>query len=253
MAAKADRPRQTAKDRTAARRAAELEARRRERRRAQLWAGAAVAALVVVAVVVTVVVQSRRTDTADAPTPANTAAGTEGTAFVVGDPDAPVVVDVYEDYLCPACRAFEADAADTFDQLADDGDVQVRYHPVAILDRLSDDEYSTRAAGAAAVVADAAGVEAFTDFAAALFAQQPDEGGPGLGDEELIELAEEAGASGEEVAAGIRDRRFDDWVARATDEASQAGLPGTPWVLVDGEPLERPTGAALAAAVEDAR
>ena len=41
--------------------------------------------LVVVAVVVTVVVRSRRTDTADAATPANTAPGTEGTAFVVAD------------------------------------------------------------------------------------------------------------------------------------------------------------------------
>jgi len=255
MASNADRTRgrRTAEERTAARRAAEQAARRRDRRRAQLWAGAAVAVLVVIAVVVTVAVQSRRTDTGDAAAPANTAAGTEGTAFVVGDPDAPVVVDVYEDYLCPACRAFEADAEDTLERLADDGDVQIRYRPVAILDRLSDDEYSTRAANAAAAVADAGGVAAFTEFSARLFARQPDEGGPGLTDEELIALADGSGAAGDDVAVAIRHLRYGDWVARATDLASQAGLPGTPWVLVDGTPLERPTGEALAAAVDDAR
>ena len=37
-----------------------------------------------------------------------------------------------------------------------------------------------------------------------------------------------------------------------TDRASQDRLPGTPWVLVDGTPLERPTAETLAAAVESA-
>ena len=131
--------------------------------------------------------------------------------------------------------------------------VRVRYRPVAILDRLSDDDYSTRAANAAAVVADAAGVEAFHTFSELLFARQPAEGGPGLPDDELITLAAQAGASGDDVASGIRDLRFGTWVARATDQASQDGLTGTPRVLVDGVPLQVPTSEALTAAVEAAQ
>ena len=85
-----------------------------------------------------------------------------------------------------------------------------------------------------------------------IFAHQPAEGGPGLTDEELIALASEAGADGDDVAAGIRDLRFGDWVAEATDRASQDGLTGTPWVLVDGTPLRAPSAETVAAAVQAA-
>ena len=242
--------RQAARERIAARRAAEQEkADAARRRRTRLVSAVAVAAVVVLAVVVAVVVQSARTDTGGGPAPANTAGGT---GFALGPADAPVTVDVYEDYLCPACRAFEADASDELAGLVERGDARVVVHPVAILDRLSADDYSTRAANAAAVVADAAGAEAFRQFSDLLFAEQPAEGGPGLSDDELVDLAARVGAAGDAVEAGIRELRYGDWVARVTDEASQAGLRGTPWVLVDGEPLEVPTAEALTAAVEAA-
>ncbi|MDK3256340.1 DsbA family protein [Blastococcus capsensis] len=245
--------RQTARERIAAKRAAErAAAERARRRRNRLATGLVVTALVVAAVVVAVVVQSARTDTSGAVTPANTAAGTGGAAFVAGPADAPVTIDVYEDYLCPACRRFEADAGDELARLAAEGTARVRYRPVAILDRLSDDDYSTRAANAAAVVADAAGVEAFLEFADLLFANQPPEGGPGLSDEQLITLAAQAGATGADVEAAIRELRFGDWVERVTDQASQEGLTGTPTVLVDSDPLTTPTAEALLAAVDAA-
>lgn len=248
------RSRQAARERIAARRAAELEAERlRRRTRTRLVAGIGVAVVVVVAVLVAVLVQSARTDTGDAVAPANTAAGTEGTGFARGPADAPVVVDVYEDYLCPACRTFEQSAGATLDQLVADGEVLVRYRPVAILDRLSADGYSTRAANAAAVVADAAGADAFSAFSELLFDRQPAEGGPGLSDDELVALAAQVGATGPDVEGGIRDLRFGSWVADATDRASRDGLPGTPWILVDGNPIETPSAEALAAAVRAAR
>jgi protein-disulfide isomerase len=104
------------------------------------------------------------------------------------------------------------------------------------------------------VVLDVAGPEAFAEFHAALFAEQPAEGGPGLSDERLIELAAAAGAAGAEVEDGIRDRLFEDWTRRVTDAASQAGVTGTPTVLIDGAPLDlaEATPENLAARVEAA-
>jgi protein-disulfide isomerase len=99
---------------------------------------------------------------------------------------------------------------------------------VAILDRYSTDAYSTRALNAAGVVADAAGPEAFLAFHDLLFANQPAEGGVGLSDDELIALAE----------SGIRSLVCEDWTRQVTDAASQAGLTGTPTVLIDGERLD---------------
>jgi protein-disulfide isomerase len=218
------RGRQSPRERNAARRTAELEAeRRRRRQRTHLWTGLGVVALVVIPVVATVAIQSARTDSSAATVPTNTAQGTDGTGFGVGSPDAPVTVDVYAHYLCPACRAFETDAASTLERLGADEEVLVRYRPVAILDRLSDDEYSTRAASAAAVVGDAAGAEAFLAFNNLLFARQPADGGPGLTDDDLIPLAGRAGAAGEDVATGSAASASDYGLRADADQASRDG------------------------------
>jgi protein-disulfide isomerase len=228
--------RTSARERIQAKRAAEAAARARaDRRRRAVVGGVAAVVVLAVALVIVFVVQSRRTDTSGA-TPAGAVA--DGTAFPVGEADAPVTVDLYEDFLCPVCRQFEEVNGATLESLAEEGTVRIQYRPIAILDRASDDEYSTRALNAAAVVFDAAGSEAFAEFHASLFAEQPAEGGPGLSDDRLIELAAEAGATGTEVENGIRDRRFEAWTRRVTDAASQAGVTGTPTVLIDGEPLD---------------
>lgn len=243
------RSKEAARQRIAEKRAAEAQARAAAQRRQRTVIGAVVAAVaVVVAVVVVVVVQTQRTATSsDAPVPAP--AAEDGTAFVVGADDAPVTVDVYEDFLCPACRQFEESAGGTLSALVDEGTVQVRYRPMAFLDQASTDDYSTRALNAAAVVADGAGVEAFVEFHDALFAEQPAEGGPGLPDERLIELAAQAGATGGSVEEGIRELRFEDWTAQVTEAASRAGVTSTPTVLVDGEPLADRSADGLRAAV----
>jgi protein-disulfide isomerase len=220
------------------------------RRRAAWVAGSAG---LVLAVVVAILVQNARTaPDATVAVPRNTAPGTGAAAFATGPPDAPVTVDVYEDFLCPVCRRFEEQAGGTLDRFVREGTVQVRYRPIAILDGSSTDEYSTRALNAAAVVADAAGVEAFRAFSDELFAAQPAEGGPGLSDDELIDLAARAGAGGPGVAQGIRDLRFADWAARVTDQAGREGITGTPTVLVDGTPLADRSAAGLDAAVRAA-
>ncbi len=246
------RAKATARQRTEARRAAEAAARAQaQRRRRTAIGGVAAAVAVLVALVIVVVVQSQRTDSsADAGAPANTV--TDATAVRVGAVDAPVTVTVYEDFLCPACKSFEDASGDTLAALVADGTAAVEYAPVAILDRYSEDEYSTGALNAAGVVADAAGPEAFLAFHDLLFVNQPAEGGAGLSDDELIDLAEQAGAAGERVETGIRDRVFEDWTRQVTDAASRTGLTGTPTVLVDGEVLDLPTPQGLEAAVRAA-
>lgn len=243
-------PSPAARRRKAAREAAALAARKKQQRR-RLLTGALAALAVAVVVLATILIQSSRSNVDTSATPANTAAGTNGTAFAVGE-DAAVVVDIYEDFQCPACQQFEAASTDTLAQLVSDGRVQVRYHPIAILNRFSTDEYSTRSANAAAAVADAAGTEAFLAFHGLLFANQPAEGGAGLSDDQLISFAAEAGATGGSVEDAIRDRTFEGWVSTATEQSSQAGVTQTPTVLVDGSVLADRSTAGLTAAVEAA-
>ncbi|RBY84931.1 thioredoxin domain-containing protein [Blastococcus sp. TF02A-30] len=243
--------RPTARQRAEAGRAAEAAARARAAQRRRTVTGATVAAtLLAVAVLVVVVVQSQRVSSSpDAAVPAHTTA--DGAVVEVGSADASATLDVYEDFGCPACGAFEARHAGTLAELAADGDVLLRYHPISILDRAFTDDYPTRAMNAAGVVVDAAGPEAYVRFTQELFARQPAEGGPGLTDDELVGLAREAGAAGPAVERGIRELVFEDWTRELTDRASREGVAGTPTVLLDGEPLDWATldPAALADAV----
>lgn len=75
----------------------------------------------------------------------------------MGKADAPVTVEIYFDYMCPACGAFEAANGDELDRLLEAGVVRVELRPLSFLDDQSNGTaYSTRAANAIATVADAA-------------------------------------------------------------------------------------------------
>jgi protein-disulfide isomerase len=159
-----------------------------------------------------------------------------------GSDDAPVTVTIYEDFMCPFCREFEAASRETLDQAVDAGDARVEYRVLSFLDRASNGtEYSTRAMNALGVVLDTAGADTAIQFHNLLFENQPAEGTDGLSDDELVDLAVEAGAARSDVAGPIEDRRFAQWVVNATNAANQAGVSSTPTVLVDGEPLSGAT------------
>ena len=246
--------RASAQRRIAEKRAAEAVARAHAQRRRRAIVGGAVAAvLVVIAVVVVIVVQTQRTTTsATAPAPGHAVSG--GAAFQVGRASAPVTVDLYEDFQCPTCKAFEQLTGPTVAQLVADGSIKVNYRPIAILDRFSSTDYSTRALNAAGVVADAAGADAFLVFHGLLFANQPAENSAGLSDDRLIAYAKQAGASGSTVVSHIRDRYYGDWTKKVTDEASKTGLQGTPTIRINGKdlPLQQATPDGFTAAVKAA-
>src|SRR3954463_16396283 len=230
----ADTTRRSNRERIAACRAAEAAARAQaERRRRNLIGGLVAGLVVLVVLVVVVVVQPHRPSTsATAATPANAA----GTTIVVGSATAPVTVDLYEDFQCPNCKAFEAESGQTIAQLIAAGTVQAHYHGMAFLDTSANDQYSTRALNAAAVVLATAGPDAFQAFHDLLFANQPPETGSGLTDDQLVAYAQQAGATGAEQ--DNRDLTYGDWVAQVTDQASKDGVTATPTVFVDGTKLD---------------
>jgi protein-disulfide isomerase len=245
--------REAARQRIAAKRAAEAAAHAAARRRQRKILGGVVAAVVlVVALVAVIVVQTSRTSTsAGAAVPANTTDG--GRVVVVGSADAPVTVDLYEDLQCPNCKEFEDAAGSTLSQLVAAGTVQAHYHGMAFLDTKANDDYSTRALNAAAVVLGAAGPDAFHTFHDLLYAHQPEESGSGLTDDQLVQYAAQAGASGAEVDQQIRDLHYGDWVKAVTDQASKDGVTGTPTVFVDSTKLTDLSAAGLTAAVTAAQ
>jgi protein-disulfide isomerase len=164
-----------------------------------------------------------------------------------GTAEPKVVLGVYEDFLCPACGQFERVFGPTVNALIDSGAVAADYYMVAILDRASNKNYSSRAGAAAYCVADESN-EAFRRFHAALYAQQPSEVGTAFPtDDQLIEIARQAGAA-ESVPGCINSGRYLDMVGGL---ASAAGVTGTPTIRINGEDYKFSTPDALVAKVKE--
>jgi len=221
--------------------------RRSERRRRRITVS--VVALLVAIVGGGAAVQAARS-TADGPAAAPTGVTTDGYGVQLGSADAPVLVEVYEDFMCPACGNFEAAAGAALREMTADGSVRVVFRPMAFLDGASTTRYSTRSLNAAACAVDAG---RFPAYHARLFSAQPEEGGPGLSDDQLITIGTDAGIPDKSFASCVEDLDFLPWTQRATDAASKAGVVQTPTVRVNGEALAVATLPGLQAAVQAAR
>jgi protein-disulfide isomerase len=217
-----------ANDRAGRAAAAMAEQQAQERRRRNLMIGGVVGVLALILVLGFLLARALdTTDDVDAP-----AAGSEF-GLTLGPEDAPHSVIIYEDFLCPYCGQFEQASREDLAALAADGKVRVEYRPFNLLSSFGD--YSARSAGAFSIVLEESGAEVAKEFHDLLYENQPAEEGPFLSDDELIDLAVQAGA----VEADIRDRIESQdgqaWVDRATQAAEDAGVGGTPTILLDGK------------------
>ncbi|WP_026924843.1 DsbA family protein [Glycomyces arizonensis] len=161
---------------------------------------------------------------------------TDGYAVQIGSGEAEI--DIYLDYMCPACNQFETAYAEQIQSWVDDGSVTVNYHPIAILDRLSQGtEYSTRA-GASAVCAADVGQQEFLDYTVALYEHQPKENSSGLTDAELKDIGAGVGL-GSDWEQCVDDETYKGWVQSGTTSATEdQGVTGTPTVKVNGEKID---------------
>lgn len=192
-----------------------------------------VAALVVVAVlVVTLNNQAVDPEPGQTPSASNIDAGTG--AILVGEADD--TLGTYIDFMCPVCNQFEEVYGGEISSLVDDGSITLAIHPISILDsRSQGTDFSTRAANAMYCVA-VADAEASLPFMNAMFANQPQEGTPGLTDEEILQIAESAGVTG--IESCVNDGVYADYVTAMTkDTPVQPGANGigTPTITVNGE------------------
>jgi protein-disulfide isomerase len=179
--------------------------------------------------------------------PARVPAGAtpEGDGIVLGD--GPVRVDAYIDFLCPFCRQFDERSGPYLDRLLDAGAISLVYHPLGFLDRLSTTRYSSRASATSGCAADYGHFREYKDL---LFANQPEEGGPGLSQQQLIELGAEAGITDSGFAGCAAKGVYLPWTEYVTLRAVERGVSGTPSVFVVGVPVPA-NGPVIAAAVAE--
>ena len=189
------------RDRGRAKRIVEQQKAAERRRKVTLWTTIGVVAVLIIAGLTGWGVLAGQ-DKGKVNTPS--VAVDQGTAFTVGSGS--VMIDLYEDFMCPVCRQFETQDGATLKQLVSENKVTIRYHPVAILNPSSNGtEYSSRAAGAVAAAAEAG---KFLEYHDVLYQNQPGEGTDGLTDAKLIELGKSVGLTSSAFADAINNKTY---------------------------------------------
>ncbi|MCF8529704.1 MAG: DsbA family protein [Candidatus Nanopelagicales bacterium] len=166
---------------------------------------------------------------ADAPIPF-------GVPYGTATADAPVL-ELWEDFQCPACGSLEVANGAGIEQLAEEGKVQLVYRPTAFLDGNLGNDSSHRAIAAWGCAIDAG---ALNEFHQQVYANQPVEEGMGWTDDELIAFGSTSGLDGSELETFtqcVNDGTYLAWAANATEQFYLNQIPGTPSGFLNGEVL----------------
>jgi protein-disulfide isomerase len=162
----------------------------------------------------------------------------DGTTIVVGDPDAPLTVHVYEDPRCPYCEVFEVSGGGP--KLREDIVARragARYTLASFLDDRVGGSGSKKAVNALRAALEEG---KFAEYHEVLYAHQPEETVDGFTDAYLLELAGQVeGLRGPAFDRAVKTMKYRAFVTaseKAYEQADGGGDaigPGTPTAVIN--------------------
>jgi protein-disulfide isomerase len=170
----------------------------------------------------------------------------------LGDPNAPVTIEVFKDFQCSACKGYtEVIEPQVISELVEPGTVYYVFRQYPFMDDTSAVKDSDNAANASMCAAEQ---NRFWDYKAMLFANLNYVTGE-FSNKRLIAFAESLGLEMGEFEQCLDQGRFQDEIDQDIDLGRQYGVTGTPSVHVNGvniKPGYVPTFEEIKAAVEAA-
>ena len=157
--------------------------------------------------------------------------------FAMGSPDAPVLIEVWEDFQCPYCQRFSYEIEPSIvEQYVQTGEARLVFRNLAFLGN-----ESHWAAVAASLAADQNMFWPFHDY---LFANFGGNESGGFHIDRLLEMGEAVGLDMDLFREGLKlenaRERWAEIEAVSRAEAFAQGINATPTVVVNGVPLESP-------------
>ncbi|MEV4506086.1 DsbA family protein [Streptomyces klenkii] len=228
--------RANARERMRAEREREMQ---RALRRKRLGLTGGIAALLAAIVGITISIQSDKAEDARPVIPPRGATGDQDLVIATGKADAPVTIQIYEDFRCPGCAQVEKEIGKAVHKLEDEGKLRVEYHLVSVVDQIFPGNGSKFAASAAASAQDAG---KFREFHDVLFASQPaKEKDDKFGDKDvLLDLASKVkGLKTPEFVESVNTGKHETWVKkiqRTFDRQTEVEQV-TPTVILNGKNL----------------
>lgn len=229
------------RQRTARERLAEERKRQDERRRrlrALLISGGAlvVAAIVVAAVVLVQSGGDSGDDDAPIALPPVTRQADGSVVMAKAGVTAPVL-EIYEDFQCPACKQAEAEISRTYKELAAEGKAKVVFRPFSLFRTWPE---PTKGNSARALNASfCAPADKWVAYHDKLFAEQGPESESGFSNQQLISWAGDVGITGSAFASCVNGNQKAAQMEQANAAATKAGVDSTPWLTLDGKKLDQ--------------
>jgi protein-disulfide isomerase len=150
----------------------------------------------------------------------------------LGDPAAPVTVDVWSDYQCPQCRQF---ATEVLPELLGKGVrvglVKIVYHDLIVVDTYAGSHDSVDAANAARCAADQGKFWTYQDW---LWANQGPEGSGAFNAARLVEIGLRAGLDTSAFRTCVENGSHAADVQAESASANAKGINAAPKILVNG-------------------
>lgn len=231
---KGQRQRSSARERLAEERARQA-AKAKRTRALLITAGAA--AVVVVAVIVVVLVRSGNENQQGyagpvAPVTRQADGSTVMAVPGVTKPD----LEIFEDFQCPACKAFETTNGGNTKKLAAQGKVRVVYRPFTLFTVEPLKSNSERAANAALC----APANKWIRYHDLLYRNQPPEGTVGFSNSDLIKWAGQVGITGADFAKCVNGGQKAAQVQQMTQYAITVGkVKSTPTARLNGREMSQ--------------
>lgn len=158
----------------------------------------------------------------------------------LGDPAAPVRVDVWEDFQCPACKVYSENYEPLIIQnYVETGQVYYTYHFYILFPSAMGYPESEDAASAAMCAADQG---RFWDYHDMLFANWNGENEGAFAKYRLLAFAESLGLNMDEFKTCFEDKRHVDFINEDMKAGKDLGVTGTPTIFVNGKMVVSPRG-----------
>ncbi|HJW91779.1 MAG TPA: thioredoxin domain-containing protein [Anaerolineales bacterium] len=168
----------------------------------------------------------------------------------MGDPNAPVKIEVYEDFQCPACKTYsETIAPQVVENLVASGKVYYTFRHFPFLDDNAASRESDQAANASMCAAEQ---NRFWDYHDILFANWNGENQGSYRNQRLVAFAQALNLDMDAFNPCFEQNRFRDEIQADQQSGERLGVTGTPTILVNGEiisPGRVPTYEMIEAAV----
>lgn len=160
----------------------------------------------------------------------------DGTSL--GDPNAPVKIEVFEDFQCPACRNYssttEVQIITEMKDLIESGKVFYHYRHFPFIDDRSATRESDKAASASMCAAEQ---NKFWEMKSTIFANWNGENQGSFTDRRLIAMAEKTGLDMGAFESCFDSNKYQADIDEDYDAGRKMGVNGTPTVFVNGQVL----------------